>query len=246
VPTDTTETPLTERPLSGDDIAFLSKYLNPIYLQERTLDTLAAKFAEESSCELHALLREDIAKVLEAGLREQDKLDKLDASREGRVPPHSAGVAADSDWQLRGPPHKARFCALQESVASLSESPEETPAKKASRILYDLQHILFPSSVFRAWLARAASLVPLAYDVQARRFRPGLDYTLATGNDKESRLDVVLGLTPSYAATEKTESNGNGKGKGKAEVDAQPLDWEDGEWGGWEVSSLRTMLCLMI
>jgi len=32
--------------------------------------------------------------------------------------------------------------------------------------------------------------------VEARRFRPGLDYTLATGCDYEARLDVVLDLTP--------------------------------------------------
>jgi hypothetical protein len=36
----------------------------------------------------------------------------------------------------------------------------------------------------------------MKYAVEARRFRPGLNYTLATSEEKDSRLDVVLGLTP--------------------------------------------------
>ena len=231
------ETPfeaLPSNPLSKDDIAFLSKYLNPIYLQERTLKALAARFAEESSCELHSLLREDLADALEVGLREQDKADALDASREGRIPPHTSGIGANSPWDVRGPPHKARFCVLRDAISALHEGSSETPSQKASRILHDLQNALFPSPAFRAWLARASSLLPLAYNVLARRFRPGLDYTLATGDDNESRLDVVLGLTPSCIVREKNKKNGKGKAKVKAK--AKSIDWEDGEWGGWEVS----------
>jgi len=69
-----------------------------------------------------------------------------------------------------------------------------------------------------------SSLLPLQYAVEARRFRPGLDYTLARSEEGEARLDVVLGLTP--------EVKVEGKGKGKEEA-----DWESSEWGGWEVSS---------
>lgn len=62
----------------------------------------------------------------------------------------------------------------------------------------------------------------MRYAVEARRFRPGLDYTLATAEVSDARLDVVLGLTP--------EVEVSGKGKSKAEA-----NWESGEWGGWEV-----------
>ena len=45
--------------------------------------------------------------------------------------------------------------------------------------------------------------------MEARRFRPGLDYTLATSEDKEARLDVILGLVPPEKGREQsTDSDG--------------------------------------
>lgn len=110
-----------------------------------------------------------------------------------------------------------------------------------------LQDILFPSAAFRAWLTLVVSLFPLKYAVEARRFRPGLDYTLATSNEEESVLDVVLGLTPEAESVknekeERVARKTKGKGKGKAkeqdenEDEEEPFGWERGEWGGWEVS----------
>lgn len=84
-----------------------------------------------------------------------------------------------------------------------------------------LQDVLFPSPAFRAWLGIVSSLVPMRHHVEARRFRPGLDYTLATSEENETRLDVCLGLTPPVERV-----------KGRTYVGS----WEKGEWGGWEVS----------
>lgn len=61
---------------------------------------------------------------------------------------------------------------------------------------------------------------------EARRFRPGLDYTLATSEANEARLDVVLGLTPELCDIK--GSRGNSK-------DVQTNDWQSSDWGGWEV-----------
>ena len=66
----------------------------------------------------------------------------------------------------------------------------------------------------------------------ARRFRPGLDYTLATSDDKDARLDVILALTPDLNRRE------NIKGKGVEKDKNQKPKWSDGTWGGWEVSGL--------
>jgi len=76
--------------------------------------------------------------------------------------------------------------------------------------------VLFPSPAFRLWLATVSSLLPQKYRVEARRFRPGLDYTLARSEQSTSRLDVVLGLTPPAPRNEKEDV------------------WEDGRCGGWE------------
>ena len=69
-----------------------------------------------------------------------------------------------------------------------------------------LQNELFPSPAFRAWLEILSRLLPLRYAVEARRFRPGLDYTLATSEDKEARLDVILGLVPMRGREKSTYS----------------------------------------
>jgi hypothetical protein len=79
-------------------------------------------------------------------------------------------------------------------------------------------------------MAIVSRLLPLRYSAEARRFRPGLDYTLATSEEKEARLDVVLGLTPDMKVKEGAGS-GSGAGKGEQEVSG----WQAAEWGGWEV-----------
>jgi prolyl 3-hydroxylase /prolyl 3,4-dihydroxylase len=91
-------------------------------------------------------------------------------------------------------------------------------------ILHTLQDTLFSSSAFRAWLAAISSLAPMRHAVEARRFRPGLDYTLATSEPSEARLDVVLGLTPQPPSESTNGETSNGTGHG----------WEQGQWGGWE------------
>ncbi|TFY73860.1 hypothetical protein EWM64_g10154, partial [Hericium alpestre] len=45
--------PLPDTPLTEGEITFLSEFLNPVYLQHRTMKALAARFIEESSLELH-------------------------------------------------------------------------------------------------------------------------------------------------------------------------------------------------
>jgi prolyl 3-hydroxylase /prolyl 3,4-dihydroxylase len=75
----------------------------------------------------------------------------------------------------------------------------------------------------------------LRHSVEARRFRPGLDYTLATSEEKEARLDVVLGLTPEVKDPE-TDAEVNGSGRRRAGRDKPAVrGWSAAEWGGWEV-----------
>ncbi|KAG6330350.1 hypothetical protein ID866_8737, partial [Astraeus odoratus] len=187
---DTSKTLHPDTPLSSEHIAFLTRFLNPVYLQLRTMKTLLARFAVESSLELHHFLSDALASELESGLLQADVADGLDgATRNGCIPPHTA----------------------------------------ADRILRQLQDDLFPSEAFGAWLSALTKLIVLSYAVEARRFRPGLDYTLATSEDDDARLDVVLGLTPQM----KKEKNKKGKSKATQE-DEEPFGWQTGEWGGWE------------
>ena len=200
--------PLEDAPLTKEQVQFLSAYINPIYLVPKTLKALSERFVNESSLEMHAFLTPTLATALCEGLRQRDLADGLGESRTKLVPSHEDGL--DDQWKVQGPPHKSRYCVLGPATS-------DPPSQTCDKIVRELQDVLFPSSAFRAWLTLVSSLVPMRYSVEARRFRPGLDYTLAMSEEKESRLDAVLGLTPT---AEKQDTS----------------EWENGDWGGWEVS----------
>ncbi|KAJ7756001.1 Oxoglutarate and iron-dependent oxygenase degradation C-term-domain-containing protein [Mycena metata] len=190
-------TPRPEETLSEEHTAFLSEFLNPVYLQPRTMKSLSAQFVEESSLELHSFLSHDLASALEPRLRELDAKDGLGEDRAGRVPPHTSGISEGSVWTVRGPPHKWRYCVLApHTTGARAQAVTPRAAASCDEIIRGLQDELFSSPAFRAWLAIMSRLLPTRHSVEARRFRPGLDYTLATSEEKEARLDVVLGLTP--------------------------------------------------
>ena len=220
-------------------MSFLSEFLNPVYLQPRTMAALGARFVEESSLELHSFLLAPIAEKLSAGLSGYDARDGLGPDRARRIPPHAAGTNADPatpdvPWQLKGPPHKWRYCTLAPRAeggrvaAVVPRSADPSP----DNIVRSLQDELFPSPAFRAWLAKVSSLLPLRWTAEARRFRPGLDYTLATSEENEARLDVVLGLTPEVDVR-LTDEEKEALAKRGELLDI--MGWVSGEWGGWEV-----------
>jgi hypothetical protein len=93
--------------------------------------------------------------------------------------------------------------------------------------MLSLQDELFASVAFRSWLAIVSHLMPMRYAAEARRFRPGLDYSLATSEDSEARLDVVLGLTPPVRETDSSDDENN-------RFAQHQRGWTNSEWGGWE------------
>jgi len=224
--------------LSETDRTFLARFLNDAYLSPANLPSIAESFAGNSEIQLHEFLRAPLAKRVQAALSARDVKDKLNiAQRPGSaIPAHDVGK--NESWEIRGPPHKARFCVLQTASESAKpSSAPELPANDAQlesldedTLLQILQETLLASDAFRSWLAAVSSFVPLGFQLAARRFRPGLDYTLATANEEDVRLDVLLDLTPGPTPPAK-----NGKAKAKAAPE-EPVGWQTGEWGGWVVS----------
>ncbi|PPQ67568.1 hypothetical protein CVT25_012062 [Psilocybe cyanescens] len=211
--------------LSEDHIAFLTEFLNPVYLQPRTMKALAARFVEESSLELHSFLHSSLADALEQRLRDLDTRDGLGEDRAGRIPAHTCGTSGE--WTIKGPPHKWRYCVLRphkEGAPNQAVTPRH--ASSTDQIMRSLQEELFASVAFRAWLSIVSHLMPIQYSAEARRFRPGLDYTLATSEESEARLDVVLGLTPPARELDSDEESDR--------FAQQQRGWADSEWGGWE------------
>ncbi|OCF34794.1 nuclear protein [Kwoniella heveanensis CBS 569] len=174
-------TPYTAEPPAGlkpSDLAFLQKFLSPSYLTIPTLEKLSGQFAEASEIVLHNFLNPELAAKLKAETEGSDKRDYPN----NLIPPQDLGEG--DGWVIQGPSSKHRFL-------NLTGKSTATPTIQA------VHEELFPSPAFRAWLAVVSSLAPVGYRTEARRFRKGLDYTLANGepHDGEARLDVSLGAT---------------------------------------------------
>ncbi|CAK7568434.1 MAG: putative component of NuA3 histone acetyltransferase complex [Sporothrix epigloea] len=203
---------------SESDLEFLLKYLAPSYLTPDTLSGIAEHFDENSSITIPSILKASFAERL------RKDIEKREAE---------AGAAATLqkpridkvDWHVARPPHKHRFLYLQQG-----DAPKDSP-------WYELVDVLLPSKQFRKWLQMATSTTVSSFDITARRFRHGKDYTLATDYKGEARLELNLGLTPTQGwgdndgeddevgededeEEEKEEEEGakNGKGKGKGKV----------------------------
>ncbi|KAL7421014.1 putative component of NuA3 histone acetyltransferase complex [Cryptotrichosporon argae] len=201
--------------LTASDISYLSAYLAPAYLSQPTLEKLANQFGEASEAVLHNFLAPALAARVRA---ETEAADRRGFVR-GRLAGHDAGEG--DGWALRGPPSKQRY-------AVLAGESSATPALASVARLVT-------SDPFRAWLGVITSLLPLAHRVEARRFRPGLDYTLAAGEPA-----AKPGAQGGDAAT-----NADAGGEARLDVVYHASWWADvpvhsdeedelTKWGGWD------------
>lgn len=224
--------------LSEEELNFLLLYIAPTYLTPDTLEELREAFAEDSSAQITSFLSKPYAAKLKAYISSRDSQTStpLEQNKEG--------------WETALPPHKHRYLYLQKPPSNLT--PSMNPIE-------ELLTILFPSKPFRKLLQLATGMkMSPAANILARRFRRGLDYTLATGysdgeggevdengeGDGEAadgagmRVEVCLGITPSRGwggeeagdeDEDDEEKNGKRK-KGKAKVKVpKPSKFDDAE-----------------
>lgn len=187
--------------MTEEDLTFLIKFINPHYLTPDIVATLSEQFEEESSLRLGEFLTNRFALAL------KDAISTADGKEARR----------EDGWKIARPPHKHRFMYLEPSseeevpAADKSTSPSASkgkgkakakavaPTRKHSSDLSKLLNEYLPSPSFTKWLRLATGLtLHNPYNLRVRRFRKGLDYTLATNYDAdEPQLEVCVGLTPS-------------------------------------------------
>lgn len=165
----------------------LAQWIAPEYLNLEQLEKINERFAEQSYAVLNGFLRADVASQLTDALAAVDSADSFGKDgKEPPIPPYEAGVT--DGWELIGPPHLRRFLRCGTSAASGSSSSKPTPKTdksdsphgKLGAGLSDLCAGLVSTPAFRRWLNACTGLAPRdAGYVEARRFRPGLDYTVA-------------------------------------------------------------------
>lgn len=201
--------PVQSGQLSAEHRAYLGKFLNPTLLQDDAIATLNEFFCEESTLEIKDFLNAEYAKAART---------VIDTADMDTLPKTSRDVDALPDWKLAGPPHKCRYMYLDGRATYAAEDSADldptTPTEPAAVQLAEIATML-QSPAFTAWLAAVSNLTPAAARVLARRFRPALDYTLATGTHASHpsgmALEGTLDLTPTRG-------------------------WDSGEAGGYELT----------
>ncbi|KAK7208495.1 Oxoglutarate and iron-dependent oxygenase degradation C-term-domain-containing protein [Myxozyma melibiosi] len=195
---DSAESKLTEK-----EVAYLARYISAKYLDESEIAKLCDEFADSSLLELEEFLNDDFAGALKGYI----------VDSESRPVPQTVSEVAETEpeWSVSRPPHKHRY--LYIDATSPSDSQTVSPPHELAQ--------LFSTPTFRKWLTIVSGIAsPTHSRVLARRFRPGLDYTLATtslnpvdeqgADDKSGLLEGVLCVTPTDG-------------------------WDDGEFGAYEL-----------
>jgi hypothetical protein len=168
----------SEGEFTESDLAFLLQYIAPSYLTPDIAEEMSDAFSAESSLSLERFLGDKFASRVSAYIEDQERQP---------LPASADEIEAQRGWTVARPPHKHRYLYQHPSGKGDSENP-----------IQELMNVLLPSQPFRKWLGLITGVDHLtSYDLLARRFRRGADYTLASAYEgEEPRLEFSLCLTP--------------------------------------------------
>jgi hypothetical protein len=211
--------------LSLEDRTFLGKYINATYLTDESMNEICKRFEDESSVQLRRFLLHDWSAKITQACCHEDTRDNVGNNR----PSLDYHIGTNDWWKAVGPAHKQRFL---EYIPRNDAIDGIDPIGGAGDLLYHVRSKVFQSAAFGRWLAWISSLgFPLGQRGRIRRFRPGLDYTVA--HYGVLTTDAVLDATLCFCA---------GAGK-QCTFDEETGDligsdddaiWESGDVGGFE------------
>jgi Rps23 Pro-64 3,4-dihydroxylase Tpa1-like proline 4-hydroxylase len=181
------------------DKEYLSKYLKPEYIDDEALDDIQKKFVNDSSVQLRNFLQDKWVPKMEPKKRSVYDNEY-----------YKSGISAE--WKLQGPAHKQRFLEYQ------PESESTDSCQMIGSLMHHVKTQVFESQQFARYLRRLTSLdQPTGVRKgQIRRFRPGLDYTVAHYGLLVDQS--VLDATMCFVYDENDEN----------------MVWESGDCGGFE------------
>ena len=157
-----------------------------------------------------------------------------DALRLGRGEPalkYESGVGAG--WVPRGPPHMRRFLAFTDKDTGKEQKQQGRDTMGPWLAGVNAELMCHPA--FAAYLQLLTAVTPVSRRSSVRRFRPGLDYTVAHRSlaAKKKYLDACLCFVNIRDGEEAAEGGGNEtQAPGDAMDDAYL--WESGDAGGFE------------
>ncbi|KAK2080949.1 hypothetical protein QBZ16_000803 [Prototheca wickerhamii] len=199
------EADMEGQPIPEADLVTLRRFMNPAYLDPATWPKVFARFREEGSVQLQSFLRRDVAARLAELAAAADARDGLDACRA----PGAYDVGQRDGWRAFGPAFKQRYLRYMPGSAATSD--------EAGEALADVCHNLLATPAFRRFIYKLTTLELIGERGEVRRFRPGLDYTVAHHGVLAAKpcLDAVLCVL------------------GADTPESHEL-WEAGEVGGYE------------
>ncbi|WIA40768.1 hypothetical protein OEZ86_004448 [Tetradesmus obliquus] len=174
----------TSGPLTDEDLQLLRSWVNPAYLKQESWAKIQGKMEADGSVQLQKFLLPEVAEqILQAAVAQ----DAAEGVGSGKIPSFTTGYS--EDWQAVGPPHKQRYL----SYRGQPQQPGTTAAA-AGGLLAAAKAALFESGAFARLLKAMIDVEILKHAGEVRRFRAGLDYTVAHYGiiTSEPRLDCVL------------------------------------------------------
>ena len=211
--------PLKAEESSGDlsrkDLEFLQKYINKTYTQTEAIIEIRERFEEESSVQLRHFFNEEWSLKIKEESSMEDERDF--SGKKTSALDYSVGVC--KDWLPVGPSHKQRFLEFRGN--------SDKDAKSCGPIMNFLKRTLLQSDEFGRFLKSLTSLgMSSGSSGSVRRFRPGLDYTIAHHGilTEKSVLDATICFC---AGT-------GGQCIGSDEDNEDDAIWESGDKGGFE------------
>ena len=208
----------------------LRLWLNPAYLQPANISAIKAQLKQQGAALLANFLRPEIAAAI---LAKVSSLDAKDGLVERVLPPHAAGTQRRG-WRLVGPPQLRRYMRYRAPKdASGAPAPrlelggDDGEAEDGMGAMTAIQQArlgaildevrrLMHSAAFVQLMSSMSGLKPSTCASEVRRFRPGLDYSLAHVGTQSTvhTLDATLAFV------------------GKS-AESRAL-WDSGDVGGFE------------
>ena len=185
----------------------------------RSFEALRKEFAQEGSVQLQKFLCAErwqrLHEVLAARDNAEFSADTWGATR--RKPKYNDGLSAltagnaeevidSGGWNVVGPAHMQRYLRFElphdfVSAAGIDQgtATQQNRQCQAGKELAIIKDVLFGSVSFARLMYAMTGLRPVGMTAEARRFRPGLDYTVAHHGllEKEPRLDATLSFVVS-------------------------------------------------
>ena len=211
--------------LSKADYDYLARFINTTYLKPQSLSDIKVRFEEDSSIQLRHFLNAEWSNNIQTRALQRDDIDGVGKS----APVLNYSIGESDSWKPVGPSHKQRFLEYINQERIQSETNE---TNDPGRSLHKLRRDLFESSVFARYISKLTSLdIATGHRGHIRRFRPGLDYSVAHYGILTT--SHVLDATLCFAA---------GKGNqcvydevyGDLVGNDDDAVWESGDVGGFE------------